>query len=358
MEKTGNHWKRRTALALSLLLCLFGLSETNRSYAVPAAACLSLYPAAGQRYLVPVGKAVGVKLFAEGVMVVGLAEGLEGGASPASLCGLTEGDRILAIDGEEIRSTEQVQSLLRQCGGKALTLSVSRDGEERELTLRPEPSGESYRMGAWIRDSMAGIGTMTYYDPESGTFGALGHSINDVDTGLVMPLAEGAVMSAAVTAVRKGGPGEAGELKGEFDLTEDLGQLYDNNECGVFGTMEDCDFVSGEAVPVAHPSQVHTGEATLLTDISGSEAKAYDIEITKLYPFSGNTRNMLVTITDEELLEATGGIVQGMSGSPILQDGRLVGAVTHVLLDDSTKGYAIFIDNMLSAAESGRETVA
>ncbi len=330
-------------LALSLLLCFAAFGKTRAAAPVFAAET-------EQRTLVPVGKAVGIKLFSDGVMVVGLAESTAGGPSPAAQAGLAEGDRILAINGEEIQSTEHVQELLRDFEGDALTLSVFREDRDLELTLCPEQSEGGCRMGAWIRDSMAGIGTMTYYDPESGAFGALGHSINDVDTGLLMPLADGAVMRAEVTAVRRGAISEPGELKGEFDLHEDLGKLCDNNECGVFGKLDTGDFVSGEALPVARSYEIREGKAKILAAVSGSEAKAYEVEITKIYPFSGNTRNMLVTVTDEELLSVTGGIVQGMSGSPIIQNGKLVGAVTHVLLDDPARGYGIFIENMLDAA--------
>ena len=330
-------------LALSLLLCFGAFGRTQ--VAAPAFAAET-----ERRTLVPVGKAVGIKLFSDGVMVVGLAESTAGGPSPAAQAGLAEGDRILAINGEGIQSTEHVQELLREFEGDQLTLSVFREDEDLELTLCPEQGEGGCRMGAWIRDSMAGIGTMTYYDPLSGAFGALGHSINDVDTGLLMPLADGAVMRAEVTAVRRGAVSEPGELKGEFDLSEDLGELYDNNECGVFGTLPAGDFVQGQALPVARSYEIREGKAQILADVSGSEAKAYEVEITKIYPFSGNTRNMLVTVTDAELLAATGGIVQGMSGSPIIQDGRLVGAVTHVLLDDPARGYGIFVENMLDAA--------
>lgn len=337
--------KRTILLVLSLLLCFGAFGKTQTAAPVFAYS-------AERRSLVPVGKAVGIKLFSDGVMVVGLAEGGDGGLSPAAEAGLTEGDRILAINGEEIQSTEHVQELLREFEGTALTLSVFREDQDLELTLCPEQSENGCRMGAWIRDSMAGIGTMTYYDPQSGAFGALGHSINDVDTGLLMPLADGAVMRAEVTAVRRGAASEPGELKGDFDLTEDLGTLYDNNECGVFGTMPVENFIAGEALPVARSFEIQEGGAQILADVSGEGTKAYDVEITKIYPFSGNTRNMLVTVTDKRLLSITGGIVQGMSGSPILQNGRIVGAVTHVLLDDPAKGYGIFIENMLEAAES------
>lgn len=334
-----------------MVVLSFSLLLASVAFAPNDAAALSLSAKEQPRTLVAVGRAVGIKLFSEGVMVVGLAEGLEGGLSPAAQAGLAEGDRIHAINGEEIRSTEDVQELLRTFEGEELTLGVFREDKALTLTLSPERSGESCRMGAWIRDSMAGIGTMTYYDPQSGTFGALGHSINDVDTGLLMPLADGAVMRAEVTAVRRGEVSDPGELRGEFDLTEDLGTLYDNNECGVFGTLPPCDYVSGEELPVAHAYEVQEGKAEILANVSGTDTQRYEIEISRIYPFSGNTRNMLLRVTDERLLAATGGIVQGMSGSPIVQNGKLIGAVTHVLIDHPEQGYGIFIENMLDAAE-------
>ena len=351
MKKSRAKWKRRSLLALSAALLLaLGLGETERALTVPAAACLSLCGGETPKMLVPVGRAVGIKLFSEGVMVVGLAESAAGGPSPAQLAGLEEGDRILAINGEEVESTEHVQSLLRQSDGSVMTLSVFREDRELELSLAPESGDGGARMGAWIRDSMAGIGTVTYVDPATGRFAALGHSINDVDTGLLMPLADGAVMAASITMVRRGSAGEPGELKGSFDLTADLGILYDNNECGVFGVLEKNELTTGEALPVASPLQVRPGKATILADVSGSGTEEYEIEISRLYPLSGSTRNMLITVTDQRLLSLTGGIVQGMSGSPIIQDGKLVGAVTHVLLKDPTRGYGIFIENMLDAA--------
>lgn len=357
MKKTEFHWRRIAAFVLSILFCFLSLFETEHSCAAaaPAAACLSLGSrSAKERTLIPVGRAIGIKLFAEGVLVVGLAEQWEPDKVPAADAGLKAGDFILSMNGQEIQSTEHFQTLLQKNGKKAAELTVRRGDKTRTLTVKPVLTAEEYRIGAYIRDSMAGIGTMTYYDPVSGCFAALGHSINDVDTGLLMPLEHGSVMPASVKAVLRGECGAPGQLKGDFDMTKDLGELYDNNECGVYGTLDAADYVCGKPLKAAKACEVHEGPATILADIAGSEVKEYSIEITKLYPLSGSTRNMLVTVTDEELLSVTGGIVQGMSGCPILQDGKLAGAVTHVLMDDPTKGYAILIDNMLLAAESGR----
>ena len=222
-----------------------------------------------------------------------------------------------------------------------------------ELSAEPEKdeNGE-YRLGAWVRDSMAGIGTMTFYDPQSGTFGALGHGVTDVDTGQLLPLDHGSIMDASVKAVKKGERASPGELKGDFDLTRDSGTLYANTECGIFGKLsaEDAAKITGAALPIAKKDEIKTGRAAILATVSGNETREYDIEIEKIYSPSGSTRNLLLRVTDEELLAQTGGVVQGMSGSAILQDGKIIGAVTHVLLDDPSRGYGIFIENMLSAA--------
>lgn len=230
-----------------------------------------------------------------------------------------------------------------------MELAVSRDGEDLRLTAEPVLSGDgTYRLGAWIRDSMAGIGTVTFYDPDTGTFGALGHGITDADTGLLMPLGDGAVMDASVKAVKRGAAGEPGELKGSFDLEHDRGELYANTDRGVFGVMEDFDF-AGSAVPVAAPGEVRTGGAVIRANVSGDGVEEYAIEITRVLEQTG-VQNLLLRVTDQRLIDQTGGIVQGMSGSPILQDGKLVGAVTHVMVNDPQKGYGILIENMLSAA--------
>ena len=279
--------------------------------------------------LIPVGHTIGIKLFAEGVVVIGLAEvkTAQGTVTPAAACGLRVGDVI-----EEAN------------GGESLT-----------LTAQPVLGEDgAYRLGAWIRDSMAGIGTVTFYDPATGTFGALGHGVTDSDTGMLLPLGDGAVMDATVKAVKRGNAGEPGELKGSFNLTEDMGVLYANTDRGVFGTMDGCDLADGDPVPVAQPGEVHAGAAVILSNVKGDAVEAYDIEITRVLG-STDTQNLLLQVTDDRLIEATGGIVQGMSGSPILQDGKLVGAVTHVMINDPQKGYGILIENMLDAADAGEQ---
>ena len=299
------------------------------------------------RMLVPVGHTVGIKLFSKGVVVVKLSDG----GTPARTCGLRTGDVIIQCGGSTVTSSEQFQSLLQTCGGTA-ELEVRRNGNSVTLSVEPERNDQGvYCIGAWIRDSMAGIGTMTYYDPATATFGALGHGITDVDTAQLMPLASGSIMETTVKAVKKGRKGDPGELKGDFSVQRDVGTVTVNSDGGIFGTVADGEFLSGGTpVPVATAQQVKTGRATILATISGSDTAEYQVEIVRLYGADEPTRNMLLRITDPRLLSATGGIVQGMSGSPILQNGRIVGAVTHVLLNDPTRGYGIFIGNMLDMA--------
>jgi len=299
--------------------------------------------------LVPVGHTVGVKLFADGVLVVGLSEG----DTPAKASGLREGDVMLAFSGTEIDSTEHLKRLLAENGGAATTMSVRRGARTLTLPVTPEATaGGTCRLGAWIRDSMAGIGTMTFYDPQSGVFGALGHGVTDVDVGRLMPLESGSIMDATVKAVKRGESGSPGELRGDFDLTRDSGSLYANTDCGLFGTVEGRTnaVTTQKPMPIAKRGEVTVGEATILANCGGDEVREYDVVIERVYALANPTRNLLLHVTDPELLAQTGGIVQGMSGAPIVQNGRLAGAVTHVLVNDPTRGYGIFIGNMLDAA--------
>lgn len=286
-------------------------------------------PEAAAKMLIPVGHTVGIKLFSKGVLVVKQPEA----ETPARTCGLEEGDVILKCGGVSVESSEQFQQLLQASGGSAVDLQVRRENRQKTLTVTPEQTGQgTYAIGAWIRDSMAGIGTMTFYDPETTVFGALGHGINDVDTAQLLPFASGTILPSTVKAVKMGVSGAAGELKGDFQLETELGELYANTNCGIFGTMKASDWTASlrEAVPVAERAQVHQGKATILSNVAGDEVKEYDVEITRLLEDPEDPRDLLLTVTDPELKKTTGGIVQGMSGSPILQDGRLVGAVTHV----------------------------
>lgn len=352
----GVLWLAVLGAAVCLVLSLSG--HRADAAAVTASATVEL-PAAARttgtaRKVIPLGKAVGIKLFSDGVLVVGLSPvETEAGASyPGRDCGLKTGDVITHINGGEVDTIEEVQALVAQCEDEPLTIQAVRGQRQLQLTAAAvENSQGTYQLGVWLRDSMAGIGTMTFYDPASGVFGALGHGINDVDTSMLMPLESGSIMPASVSEVKKGASGAPGELHGQFDLTRDLGTLYANTNLGIFGQMPG-ETVGNAVKPVevASRSQVETGPATILSNIRGDEVEEFDIAITHLYPAGDGTRSMMVEVTDPDLLSATGGIVQGMSGSPILQNGRLVGAVTHVLVNDPTRGYGILAENMLKQA--------
>jgi len=331
--------RRSAALVLAILL---GLSV----WVQPAWAQES------DRQLIPMGRAVGIKLFADGVLVVSVSELNGGQRSPAEDCGLKEGDLILRINDETIRSTEHLQSILQESGEEPLTLAVRRGGRTTDVdTCALLCDDGVYRLGIWIRDSMAGIGTLTFYDPDTGQYGALGHGITDVDTHVLMPLSSGSIMETTVKAVKKGQRGDPGELKGDFSVQRDVGTVSANTDAGIFGVAEESAFANaGEAVPVARPEEVQPGPATILCTVCGDETESYRVEILRLCPEKQDMRDLVLRVTDPRLLETTGGIVQGMSGSPILQNGKLVGAVTHVMVNDPTQGYGIFLDNMLKSA--------
>lgn len=329
-----------------------GPLQRRRLWACGAALLLALSLSAPARamepeqglYLVPVGHTVGVKLFARGVVVAKLPAG----RTPARACGLRAGDVIETCGGEMVTSTEQFRELLQKNGENGTELQVRRDQESMTLPVAPEQNeAGDYSIGAWVRDSMAGIGTMTYYDPKSGEFGALGHGITDVDTAQLMPFSNGSILPSTVKAVRRGAVGSAGELRGDFDLSRDLGPLRANTDHGIFGTLEQAS-PPGEAMPVGVPQ---AGKATVRTNVEGDAVREYAIEILTAQPGAEGGRELLLSVTDPGLLAKTGGIVQGMSGSPILQNGHLVGAVTHVLLNDPSRGYGISMETMLKAAK-------
>lgn len=350
-QKAKRGLRGGAALSLSLLLCVAGLS-------IPAnAANVSQTESVSARMLVPVGHTVGIKLFARGVVVVKLSDG----HTPAKSSGLEKGDVIVKCSGVSVTSTEQFQAMLQKNGDTPTDLQVQRYGKNMTVEVLPSQNDAGvFCIGAWIRDSMAGIGTMTFCDPDTGAFGALGHGIADTDTALLMPFSSGSILPSTVKAVKRGEVGAAGELRGDFDLNANLGDLYANTNSGIFGTLANdvAPEALGDAVPVATAEQIHTGPATILSNVQGDEVKEYDIEILKVTPGAADGRDLVLCVKDPALIAATGGIVQGMSGSPILQDGKLVGAVTHVLLNDPTKGYGIFIENMLDDAVIQQSPVA
>lgn len=307
-----------------------------------------------QRVLVPGGQSVGVAMNTRGVVVVGNSD-LGRTPSPARLAGLKSGDVIRSVDGEAVTSARQLSLCLADGATARLELVRGDRTMECEITPAQDSRDGQYRLGAWVRDSTAGVGTLTFYDPQTGGYGALGHAITDVDTGVVMPVGEGELYANRVVAVKPSREGAPGELTGDFFAAPvSLGSVTRNTERGIFGEASEpvASALYPDGLPVAARSQVHVGPATLLTTVDGSEVREYDCEIVRLSGASEPAaRSMVIRITDADLLEKTGGIVQGMSGSPLIQDGRIIGAVTHVMVNDPAMGYGIGIEAMLDAAE-------
>ena len=320
-----------------------------------------------RRVLALCGTPFGIKMVTDGVMVVGtgaVTDCNSRAVSPAQTAGIQEGDIILSINGEKISSKKQLTKLVESSAGQPLSLVVRRGEQLTSLHLSPVRSSldNSYHLGLWVRDSSAGIGTMTFYDPNNGCFAGLGHAICDVDTGQLMPLSQGEIMEASIIGVHAGKSGSPGQLQGAFVANRSIGSLYTNSYNGVYGRLMNQP-VDAQTIPMAQCQEVRQGPVQILTTVSGQKPQLFDACIEKLSLSQDEpTKNMVLRITDPDLLELSGGIVQGMSGSPIIQDGMLVGAVTHVFVNDPTRGYGIFAENMdntlltVAAASQSRST--
>ncbi len=321
--------------------------------AIVAAFCslfiVAAFPAtAWAQELVVGGEAVGIQIKTEGVLVADLAQvdSAEDGHCPAKEAGIQKGDFIVEIDGEKLNSAAELVEKVGQKNGESLELTVLRNDKRISCEICPVRSAENqWMLGMWLRDGLSGVGTVTYMDPEDKSFGALGHSINDSDSGVVLPLSEGIISDAEIVSVNKGCAGKPGELNGCADMYKIIGNVEKNTVYGIFGYMTEP--VKGRMLETGEPK---VGKAAIVSTVQGREAREYDVEISRVSKDPGKS-HLVICVTDPELLELTGGIVQGMSGSPIIQDGKLVGAVTHVLVNDPTRGYGIFIENMLEAAE-------
>ncbi len=292
--------------------------------------------------LIPVGRVVGLELHNNTVTVADLDDG-----SAAQSAGIQIGDRIVSIDDHTICTAEDVRMALDHSQG-SIRLTLQRDGQLSSVRVEPTITPDGPKLGVYLRQGVTGIGTITYYDPATQTFAALGHGVNE-PSGQLLQLSSGHIYDARVASVRKGKPGEPGQLIGSLCAKDPLGRLNCNTPQGVFGKAQLP--WKTQALPIGEAENVKTGNAIILSTVSGDTPREYSVEILKLYPASRqNGRNMLIRVTDPDLLDITGGIVQGMSGSPLVQDGKLIGAVTHVLVNDPTMGYGIFIENMLEAA--------
>ncbi len=313
--------------------------------------------------LTPVGVPVGIYMKTNGVMVIGIGDfiGADGMRYAPSRYLLKEGDYILQVNGENVTGKKDLTKRIRESEGKTLLLMVERGEEMIPMSLQPRADENGvYKLGIWIRDNAQGVGTMTFIE-EDGSFGALGHGVNDVDTGVLMELQYGELYHTDIVGIRRGSIGNPGELTGLISYQDDnrIGEISLNTKRGIFGRL-DHSFVEEiseksvyfHEVPIGAKQEIKEGEAVILSAVSGI-VEAYAIRIDKInYNSMSEKRELELEVTDERLLEQTGGIIQGMSGSPILQNGKLVGAVTHVLVNDPTKGYGIFIEDMLEQNHS------
>lgn len=304
------------------------------------------------------GAPFGVKMFADGALVVAFSDQLTalGTENPAKEAGLRLGDVIVSAAGQAVHGNEELSAAITAAEGDSIEVVYVRDGVQHTCALSPVRDRDSgaWRAGVWVRDSSAGIGTLTFVDTERGTFAGLGHAVSDSDTGADFPLLSGEIVPVTIIGVQKGAAGTPGELRGEFSGAAALGTVSANDATGVYGTLQNTAAnVSGQTMPVAEIQQVAPGPAQILTTIDGTTPQWYEVTIEKVNMTAGDpNRNLLLRVTDERLLAATGGIVQGMSGSPVVQNGALVGAVTHVLVNDPTRGYGIFAATMLDRADA------
>ena len=327
----------KALISAVLTICIF-------SQSVPAFAT-------SERMLIPMGCTVGIQMFTDGVMVVGLSATQNGQAtSPAAIAGIIPGDLITALGTAKIGSAADFKAEMAKLTGEPISITIQRKGETLQLTVEPNMKSGAAELGIWLRDNVSGIGTMTFYDPQTKMYGGLGHGINDFESGVIMPLGKGDIFRSTVVEVKKGCSGAPGELCGDFSGKSACGNIMKNTRFGIFGVLYSEQPDAGKPIPVASIDEIELGKATVIANIEGMENTQFEIEITRVYRGNADGRSLMISVKDERLLEKTGGIVQGMSGSPIIQNGKLIGAVTHVMVNDPTKGFGVSIEKMLDEA--------
>ncbi len=300
--------------------------------------------------VVPIGKAIGMKLYTDGVLVVGLSE-IEG-KKPYENSGIKEGDRIIEINQNQIDTTEELMEEVNKSNGQNISIKYMRDEKTITTSIQPVKNSENqYKLGLWVRDAAAGVGTLTFYEPSSGMFGTLGHGILDIDTSDLIKIANGELVTTNILSITKGEKGQPGEIRGTIEAGYTIGQISKNTNFGVFGkitNLAQANISNLEAIELSSRDEIKTGKAQIICELENGKTQYYDIEIQKIFLNNNqNNKSMLIKVTDQELIEKTGGIIQGMSGAPIIQNGKFVGAVTHVLVNDPTMGYGVFADIML-----------
>lgn len=301
------------------------------------------------------GTPFGIKMYTDGVLVTAIAtvETQDGALCPSAEADIRVGDYVLSVDGNKIKSNEDLAEIIEDSGGKQLQFVIRRSDKEMSKVLTPAFSKEEnlYRAGIWVKDSSAGIGTLTFYSPQTNVVCGLGHAVYDKDTGEILDFSNGQLVNADIVSVVRGASGVPGELKGRLDFGK-IADMQANTANGIYGQLC-CNIDLSNLTEIAYSNEVKNGQAQILCTVDETGPKAYSCEIkVKELDVNDTTQNLIVEITDDALIQKTGGIVQGMSGSPIIQNGKLIGAVTHVLVDDPTKGYGIFAENMLETTQS------
>lgn len=306
-----------------------------------------------EMYVAVSGESFGIKIFTDGVMVVGMTEvDTEGGnLNPAKEAGIKTGDVIISINGIKVNSNQDVADIIENSNGKNVKCLIIRNTKKYNISFKPALSliETKFKAGLWVRDSSAGIGTMTFYSTVNGVFGGLGHAVCDVDTGMLLPLDSGEIVGTQISSINKAKAGKAGEISGYF-TNEKLGDLISNSDVGIYGVLSEYNF-SKKLTKIALKQEVVTGKAKILTTIDNNGPRYYDCVVEKIKYSDDINQNMVIRITDESLLAKTGGIVQGMSGSPVIQNNLLIGSVTHVFVNDPKKGYAVFAENMYNQSQ-------
>ena len=309
--------------------------------------------------VIPVGNIAGVKLYTSGVLVVGMSE-IEGDDNkkykPYENTGIEEGDTIIKVNDTHINSTDDLIETVNLSKGKDVKVKYIHEEETKECSMTPvKTSNSDYKLGLWVRDSAAGVGTVTFYEPSSKTFGALGHGITDIDTNELINIASGEFITTRILDITKGESGNPGKIQGTVENQTNIGTISKNSRFGIYGKVDNLsslDIDSSKEMEVALREEIQTGKATILCSLDNQKPQEYEIEIEKIFKENNyDNKSMLIKITDERLLEKTGGIIQGMSGSPIIQNGKFVGAVTHVLVNNPQEGYAVFGDIMIKQAK-------
>lgn len=305
------------------------------------------------------GNSVGVRVSTDGVLAVGYSDLTKGNveiASPAQNGGIQIGDRLISVNGNKIKNSKDLSKKINESKSENVEILLERNGEEitKNIKLSKNQDGD-YKIGLWVRDSTAGVGTLTFYDKESGKYGAIGHPITDSETEKILSIKNGDLLNSSIISIKKGVKGNPGELRGIFSSDKKpIGNVTGNTQCGIFGSMntENLKNINNKTYKVGWRDEIQPGPAQIITTIDEEGPKLYDIEIIKLTKQDSiSTKSMVIKITDERLLEKTGGVVQGMSGSPIIQNDKIIGAVTHVLVNKPEIGYGIYIEWMLKDAK-------